>query len=275
MTYQRPKSTRLVQAIPGIPAHKVYRLRKARGTTPRVPVDRARAHVRRLLELGLTKEAIARAAGIAPGHAARIAFDSPADPPKRLIDRRVERAVLAVTHMPHPRQAVCLAIGARRRAEALAALGWSMTWQAQQLGKATANYCGEISKTRVSYPTWVAVRDLYDQHCMTLGPSTKAASIAKARGWVPPLAWDDDAIDDPAAQPATEAGPSDDVDELAIERALAGANVTLTDAERLIVVTRLVADGLSDAAIAKRLHVTDRTVLRWRQAHGLESRWAA
>ena len=271
MTYQRPKSTRLVQAIPGIPAHKVYRLRKARGTTPRVPVDRARAHVRRLLKLGLTKEAIARAAGIAPGHAARIAFDSPADPPKRLIDRRVERAVLAVTHMPHPRQAVCLAIGARRRAEALAALGWSMTWQAQQLGKATANYCGEISKTRVSYPTWVAVRDLYDRHCMTPGPSTKAASIAKARGWAPPLAWDDETIDDPTATP-----------DLGDSHAPGGKRVHLEDIEWLLedqpmATAAQLADrlGVTKDAVQQACRRADRTDLVDRLARNAELRGAA
>jgi hypothetical protein len=35
----------------------------------------------------------------------------------------------------------------------------------------------------------------------------------------------------------------------------------------------LVDAGMSDMAIARRLGVSDRTVLRWRQAAGIESKW--
>lgn len=35
----------------------------------------------------------------------------------------------------------------------------------------------------------------------------------------------------------------------------------------------LVEQGLSDAAIASRMGVTSRTVLRWRTAHGIASQW--
>lgn len=194
MTYVRPRSRRLVRSV-GDPA-KVYRLRKERGTLARTPVDRARAHVADLLDLGLTKEAIARVAGVAPGHVARVL----ADPDKKLIDRRVEAALLRVTHHPHPAQAVCLAIGARRRAQALAAMGWSISWQAEQLGKRVTNYSTELRHVRISYPTWVAVKDLYDRHSMTHGPFPVAAKRAHTAGWAPPLAWDDETIDDPRVE---------------------------------------------------------------------------
>lgn len=202
MTCVRPRSRRLVRSV-GDPS-KVYRLRKERGTLARTPVDRARAHVAHLLDLGLTKEAIARVAGVSPGHVARVLTD----PDKKLIDRRVEAALLRVTHRPHPAQAVCLAIGAQRRAQALAAMGWSISWQAEQLGKRVTNYSTELRHVRLSYPTWVAVKDLYDRHSMTRGPFPVAAKRAHSAGWAPPLAWDDDTIDDPTATPDLgDAGP--------------------------------------------------------------------
>lgn len=65
------------------------------------------------------------------------------------------------------------------------------------------------------------------------------------------------------------------LDEVAIERAMAGDTVALTSDERDEAIRRLVDAGISDHQIGQRLHVTDRTILRRRQAMNLESRWTA
>jgi hypothetical protein len=61
-----------------------------------------------------------------------------------------------------------------------------------------------------------------------------ARAHAAKQGWRPPLAWDD--IDtDPTPEPTSGTRPPDDVDEIAIERALAGDGVgydNLTPAEQ-------------------------------------------
>ena len=65
-----------------------------------------------------------------------------------------------------------------------------------------------------------------------------------------------------------------DVDEVAVERAMRGEPVAVTERERHEAFVRLAARGVSDRAIAARLDVSDRTILRWRQSDGIESGWA-
>jgi FixJ family two-component response regulator len=98
---------------------------------------------------------------------------------------------------------------------------------------------------------------------------------------VPPLAWDDDTIDDPAAYPRTSppigptctdcAHPSCEVirpqlDEVAVEEAARGRAVYLTPAERQVAVERLTARGQSAREIADLLNTSPRTVQRKRAA---------
>jgi len=59
------------------------------------------------------------------------------------------------------------------------------------------------------------------------------------------------------------------VDETALEEACAGEPVALTTYERRVAVTRLYERGCSDARIAYLLHVSERTVLRYRRHLGL------
>lgn len=79
------------------------------------------------------------------------------------------------------------------------------------------------------------------------------------------------------AAPAAALRLPDDghLDEIAIERAMHGDPVRLTEPERAEAIRRLAARGLSDNAIATRLHCDNRTVLRWRQSLGVESEWSA
>jgi hypothetical protein len=42
-----------------------------------------------------------------------------------------------------------------------------------------------------------AIRDLYERLWDQPGPSQRTAAIAKGKGWLPALAWDDDLIDRP------------------------------------------------------------------------------
>lgn len=60
---------------------------------------------------------------------------------------------------------------------------------------------------------------------------------------------------------------NDALDETAIHRALHGDDVQLTPAERVEAVRILNARGLSDAQVAARLHLADRSVVRIRMKH--------
>lgn len=103
------------------------------------------------------------------------------------------------------------AAGSRRRLQALAVCGWSERALAAKLG-GTPRLLARIMAGQPSVTAEIAARIsiLYDQLWNQSPPGrTKAERIsatlarehASRRGWAPPLAWDDEEIDDPAAQP--------------------------------------------------------------------------
>jgi transposase-like protein len=179
-------------------------------------------------------------------------------------------------------------IGAARRVQALLAMGWphhalgdaGITNSAQIIGAA-----GEL----ISIARWRQVRDVYDRLSMTPGPSPETRGWAAKLGYHPPLAWDEENIDDPRATPQHDAAPTtknaDVVDLVAVTRAAdsPGTARTLTAQERTAVVRLMAARGASDTEIAEHLGVVDRTVLRWRTElkipagrprSGTDTRWA-
>lgn len=175
-----------------------------------------------------------------------------------------------------------------RRIHALAAIGWTYDDLAPRLGVTGQNvgYLASRSSGMVQRGIAHRVIRLYDELSMTPGPSNIARLRALSRGWAPPLLWDDDTIDDPNASPhdarrshharAADYVPAEPIiDEVAIARVLNGDRVAITKEERLIVVTRLAAQGWSDRQIAQLLGMTDRTIFRDRDENGIESRWAS
>ena len=89
-------------------------------------------------------------------------------------------------------------IGAQRRIRALCAIGWDQTYQSEYSGISTRSLkrCTQITR-RVHE----AVCRMYEDLSMKPGPSIYSKAAAKANNWAPPLAWDDDALDDPDAKP--------------------------------------------------------------------------
>jgi hypothetical protein len=97
-----------------------------------------------------------------------------------------------------------------------------------------------------------------------------AQANAAAKGWPSPLAWDDIDTDSTAPTP-TGAPQQNDLDEIAVERALAGDGVVyddLTSAGQEEVIRRLTAHGKSIRDIAAQLATTKRTVSRRRASRG-------
>ncbi|WP_329856949.1 hypothetical protein [Streptomyces sp. SP18ES09] len=93
--------------------------------------------------------------------------------------------------------------GARRRIQALAVLGWSLSGQAAAAGL-SHTAVEEIAsglRCHVVFSTHEAIRTLYRQRSLTRGPSGWARAFAARRGWHGPMAWDD--IDDLSAEPET------------------------------------------------------------------------
>ncbi|WP_165821712.1 hypothetical protein [Mycobacterium colombiense] len=101
------------------------------------------------------------------------------------------------------------AVGTQRRLQALHAIGYQGRHLAELLGVEHSVVTAITSSRQpgVNAKTARAVARLFNELQMTQGPSKESRRRAAARGWVVPLAWDEDSIDDPAASPQM---PEDD-----------------------------------------------------------------
>lgn len=95
-------------------------------------------------------------------------------------------------------------IGTRRRIQALARIGWTITEQSRRIGLTSQalHYSISDDRTTVSRRRHEQVIALFELLSMTPGPSQVTAHRAAAKGWAPPLAWDDiDSPDERAKMP--------------------------------------------------------------------------
>lgn len=230
-------------------------------------------HIDALRAAGMSARSIAIASGVSLPTISALAWPDHSHARKRGVLPVTARAILAVTVSMTPPDGLINPAGTVRRIRALAVMGWSSRRVAEEAGVPRQTITGMSGRRGIHRSTADAVADVYDRLSMRRGPDRKAAALARNAGWAPPLAWDDDSIDDPTAAPCTAPCDGDVVDEIAIARAIAGTPTTLTPAERLEVVKALAARGLSDAQIAACCRVSDRTVERDRIRHSIPSTW--
>ena len=202
-----------------------------------VPADRARQHIARLHTAGLTYAAIAAAAGLSRTHLYLIATGA-----TRQVTKRTEAAILRAHGIT--------TMGARRRLQALARIGWDARQIAAESGlNPVTVFRVRAGVTAASTDTMAVIAETYERlHCMPRA-SWRTTDYASAQGWAPPLAWDN--IDDPTAHPQGVRTVADDARGRRAERYEAVANMT--------------AAGLAAHEIADRLGVTQRTVIRDRK----------
>lgn len=185
---------------------KKWRLDRERGITRYVDPEPARCHIQELLALGVSKRAIAQAAGVSPTTITDLTKHNP-----KHVTRRIAAKILAATPAGlHQREGDDFVprIGVLRRLQALQALGHSAATIAAAAGVGTAvihnlvnqrgPYVSAMNRDRVH----AAYALLWDKP----GRSQKVATMARTKGWVVPMAWDD--IDDPTATP--DLGEPDD-----------------------------------------------------------------
>lgn len=178
---------------------KRRRLAIARGTwrSYLVPIEPARAHAQRLHAHGMSVEGIAEVAGVPWASINTLIYPRVNDDPAKMLRRNADRVLAArVTHVGVSPHRKVPATGSSRRLRALMAIGWPNRHLAAELGvheqqtSAIAN-----RKKSVTAATATRIQELYDRLSMTPGPRPAD------KRWPPPLAWDDDTIDDPDAQP--------------------------------------------------------------------------
>ncbi|MFF1358699.1 hypothetical protein [Streptomyces sp. NPDC058297] len=225
------------------------KLDRMAGRPRQVPACPAAAHAAALLKRGLTITQIAREADTEPSTVRRLL--------------QGQKSTLAVTANKILGVALNVrvslgdvpATGAIRRVRALYALGHLNRVIAEEAGVSRDAICSLAAGT---WPTLKVtaddgVRAAYDRLSMSTGTSWKTRTLAERNGWAPPLAWDDDAIDDPRARPHL---PSDEdvlgedfVDRVAVQQFVAGRLSKVNDAELLKAVRECRAMGLSNGDI--------------------------
>lgn len=162
------------------------------------PATTVRPHVDALRALGWTWEQIAAAANLS----AYVAYNVRSGR-SRWVRAESVAALLAVPLVPVDSHRGVDSCGIRRRVQALAWMGWPAGEIARRAGTTRASLATLTLPTRrPSRALHRRVAAVYEQLCTVPGPSRIAAGRARGLGFAPPLAWDEDTIDDPAARPA-------------------------------------------------------------------------
>lgn len=180
---------------------KKWKIDNIRGVKRIVDPGNAQAHVKALVrDHGVSLRGIAEAAGVSPFIISHLNRDI-----KQGLHRDTEKAIMAVTAesvLARPNgEGFVPNIGGRRRIQALMAMGWRHQDLTPLLGINTANIVHQQGEwfTKRKHD---AIKELYDRLWNQRGPATTLSinRIVKA-GYAPPLAWDDETIDDPNAVP--------------------------------------------------------------------------
>lgn len=240
------------------------------GRFPLVDATDARNHLLALRSAGVGVHRLAALTGISVSHVrALMTLTVNGQPAVTRVHPRTASRILTVLASPQIRSSNVHvpARGTVRRLQALQAIGWNAPELARRLGRNPQSVRRTMTGQLVTAATADAVADLYDA-LWDLAPTGQRANVTRAearlRAWAPPMAWDNIDTDDDPAAPSTQ---GEDLDEVAIERALARDGVTLRDlnrAEQCLAVDTLTHRGLSISQIADVLCTTPRTVSRRR-----------
>ena len=245
-----------------------------------IDAEPTRNHILALMAAGLGIRQIQRRAGLrGTGSMARIVYGTPGErePAARVTPATAARYLAIPIPTPDTLAAgACIpALPAQRRLRALARLGWSVQSIADRYDVDRQRLDRAIHGLDVLVATDQLVRRIYDDLWDNPAPETshrerisasRTRRHAETQGWAPPLAWDDDNIDLPGATPANTADIEPTLDEIAIAELIGGRPCITGRAEIHEAVRRMTEAGLGAEAIAERIGVTGRTVVRYRAA---------
>lgn len=207
----------------------------------------------------LSHQALAELAGISPAAITRILTRKP-----NLITDRTHRAVLASDFDLDILSATqqISSVGTTRRLQALCVQGWSLAYIARRRGVSRQAVSQMLSREVVEVRVARQIRDLYRELSDRPGPSAQTRTMAEACGWTGSESWTEETIENPRALPDL---PADEVvDEVLVERFLAGEQLSLNRLEREDAYLRATQLAMAAARISELFGVTTRTVSRWR-----------
>lgn len=223
-----------------------------RTAVPHGDRDAVVAHLRSLSDAGLGYRRVGELAGVCRQTVYAIIYDG-----VRPMGATAAK-LLAVTPGMGPSPRWTPALGTVRQLRAMRALGWTNV----DLGSATGIDWHSISQIALGRRAAVrpgsaaAVADVYAELAELPQPlpASRGRAIARKSLWFPPLAWDDETIDDPAALPCL-LPPVARVDrdlELLVQHVVAGHPVEPTPEARAEIVRRMRGRRLADVAAAAR-----------------------
>lgn len=181
---------------------------------PWVDAEPVRQHVKEIQAAGIGLPRLAIAAGVGQSTLNRLIHGEPkfSRPPTRSMRPEVADRILAVSTTSGPLAGKIRvdATGTRRRLQALIFLGWTLEQLGEGIGASATSVYRALRNETVLAERASSVADLYDRlwdkrptlvtgHDKT--SASKARKMAAERGWAPPMAWDDETIDDPDAVP--------------------------------------------------------------------------
>lgn len=163
----------------------------------------ARDHIAALRANGITLYRIAELSGVSTFTIASIARNE-----RPTITAQTAMRILSVKPTPtNANPKIVNGTGTARRLQALMTIGWTQKQLANMLNIHESHIPKLVKGNPVRATTARRVTELYD-HIWSKPPKprnrhertskTRTINYAKARGWLPPLAWDEDRIDDPA-----------------------------------------------------------------------------
>lgn len=192
------------------------------------------------------------------------------------VSRIVHDSLMGVQFTPKPTNDwdVIDGTGTRRRLQALTRMGWTGTDLMGRLGKSPSYSSHMLRSDVVERRTAKQVQDLYDELWDQTPPDTTGSRRAKLRaernGWPPPLAWDDESIDNPDHEPDQGAEPrkrppAERLEPAVVDAAINGERPPLSATERREVITFLNERYWSADRIAEHIDCNPRTVDRIRK----------
>lgn len=243
-----------------------------------MPAEPVQDHYHRLTLAGISAHQIAGITGLSV-RAVRAAGETIRTGTQRhgLVDRKAGELILGVhaDTSDLPADARILAVGAKRRVQALIALGWPTAQVAAWLRvpAATVDALLDPATVFISARAHRTIVKVYRAHFGEVPAVKDVDSLDRARsnGWRTGMAWDDIDLDAAPATSLTATGHGAEVfvDDVAVEMAMKGTHVVLHQAEREIVVARLHAQQMSDGAISDHSGIPIGSVYRIRTALGL------
>lgn len=210
-------------------AHRRRMLAYGKWESQKVLAAPVREHYLALLDAGMSRNQVSRISGVKADQLDNLLRPRKdrGDQPAKVVFRRTADRLVAVP-VPAPHEVWRYAAdgqkvdptGTARRLQALIALGWTSRELSARLGIFESNLPAILHAQRHTTAGFARkVADLFNKLQLTPGTSTRSRNRAARNGWAMPLAWDENSIDDPAAEPVTDPAVTEPaLDDIAVER---------------------------------------------------------